>query len=389
MSVTIDFLYKSSGIKELKLQSGEAGLKNIVFDVHMVETMEMAEFLKGREMIFTIGIGIRNDKDLLKLIEKYVEKNASGIVISVGMYVKKISKEILDYCDKNKLPIFTIPWKVSTPHLMRNFTYKIIESERSSDEISKFIKSSIKFPNRLDSYIPHLDRAGLKQDWKYEVSIIEVNINDKHGFDIEECMIEFVRHIQKVISDLNRIFFTVYIGEKLILLFYNNDENRVYEVSLQIYKSLRKQFSQYIFNLGVGKAINGLKNICESYEDASNILKINKLLGKEKANISPSQINIYKLFVAVENKQYFKEFYKDTLGDLEEYDLVNNTDYMHMLKSYFENNCNIKELASSLHVHRNTINYKISKIEQILNCDISNINDRVQLYLGFLIKNIK
>ena len=51
MSVIIDFLYKDAGIKELKLQSGKEGLNNIVFDVHMVETVEMAEFLKGGEMV--------------------------------------------------------------------------------------------------------------------------------------------------------------------------------------------------------------------------------------------------------------------------------------------------------------------------------------------------
>lgn len=389
MSVTIDFLYKGAGVKELKLQSGKEGLNNIVFDVHMVETVEMAEFLKGGEMVFTIGIGIKNDEDLLTLIKKYIEKKSSGVVISIGMYVKKISQEILDYCNDNKLPLFTIPWKISTPHLMKNFTYKIIESERTADEISNWIKNAIKFPKKHESYVPNLDKAGLKEEWNYQVGIIKVNIEDKYSFNIDESMLGFVRHIQNIINDSRKILFTTYIGIELIILFYNDDEKEVYEVSQKIYKGLKKQFSKYAFSLGIGKVINGLERIHESYEDASNILKINKLIGKDRTNISSSEINIYKLLVTVENRHYFNEFYDDTIGDLEKYDLLNNTDYMHTLKSYFENNCNIKELAASLYVHRNTINYKISKIEQILNCDISNIHDRCQLYLGLMIKNIK
>lgn len=389
MSVTVDFLYKNAGIKELKLQRGESGLKNVVFDVHMVETIEMAEFLKGGEIVFTIGIGIENNEDLLKLINKYVEKNASGIVISVGMYVKKINEEILDYCDKHRLPLFTIPWKISIPHLMKNFTYKIIESERASDEISNWIKNAIKLPKQVELYVPYLDKHGLQEDGKYVISIIELNANDKLGINIDESIIGITRYIQNIINNGKESFFTVYIGNKLILLFYNEKENQVYEVSQKVYKGIKKKFSKYKLNLGVGKTVVGLKNIYESYKDANSILKINKLIGKEENNITNSQINIYKLLIDIEDKLNFNDFYKEALGDLEKYDLLNNTDYMYTLKTYFENNCNIKELASNLYVHRNTINYKINKIEQILNCDISNIHDRTQLYLGFLIKNIK
>lgn len=389
MSVTIDFLYENAGMKELKLLAGIEGLKNEVFDVHMVETIEMTDFLKGGEIVFTIGIGIRSDDDLLRLIKKYIEKKSCGVVISIGMYVKKISHDVLDYCSYHKFPLFTIPWKISIPHLMKSFTYKIIESERTSDEISKWIKNAIRFPRQHKSYLFNLDKVGLKEDWKYQVAIIEVDFEDKYAFNIEESVLGFVRHIQNIINDSRRIFFTIYIGQKLVILFYNDNEKEVYEVSQKIYKSLKKQFSKYLFNLGIGKLINGLEHIHESYEDANNILKINKLIGREEGYISPSELNIYKLLVAVENKHYFKDFYEDTLGDLEKYDLINNTDYMYTLKCYFENNCNIKELASMLYVHRNTINYKISKIEQILKCDISNIHDRAQLYLGFMIKNIK
>lgn len=389
MSVTIDFLYESSDMKELKLVGGEDGIKNIVCDVHMVETIEMTEFLKGGEMVFTIGIGIRNDDDLFILIKKYIEKMVSGVVISIGMYVKKISQEVLNYCNHNKLPVFTIPWKISIPHLMKSFTYKIIESERTSYEISNWIKNALQFPKQYKYYIPNLDKVGLKEDWNYQIIIIEVDAEDKYTFNIEECMPEFVRYIANIINDSKRMLFTIYIGKKLIILFYNNNEKEAYEVSQRIYKGLKKKFSKYFFNLGIGKVINGLERVFQSYEDANNILKINKLIGKEKNNISPSELNIYKLLIAVENKHYFNDFYEDTLGDLERYDLLNNTDYIHTLKCYFENNCNIKELAAQLYVHRNTINYKISKIEQILKCDISNVHDRIQLYLGFIIRNIK
>ena len=81
-----------------------------------------------------------------------------------------------------------------------------------------------------------------------------------------------------------------------------------------------------------------------------------------------------------------KEFHDETIGDLEVYDEVNNTDYVELLINYFENNCKVNETASSLYIHRNTVNYKINKIEEILDLNLSDIGDRSKVYLSLMIR---
>ena len=68
------------------------------------------------------------------------------------------------------------------------------------------------------------------------------------------------------------------------------------------------------------------------------------------------------------------------------YDEVNNTDYVELLINYFENNCKVNETASSLYIHRNTVNYKINKIEEILDLNLSDIGDRSKVYLSLMIR---
>ena len=72
---------------------------------------------------------------------------------------------------------------------------------------------------------------------------------------------------------------------------------------------------------------------------------------------------------------------------MEAYDKKNQTDYLLTLKYYLENNASVQEVAKETYVHRNTINYKIKKIKEILQCDL-NYQDCLKLLLAYQIKEL-
>ena len=76
------------------------------------------------------------------------------------------------------------------------------------------------------------------------------------------------------------------------------------------------------------------------------------------------------------------------LGKLERSDEERKTDYLAFLKAYFDSNCSINETADRLFLHRNTVVYKIKKINELLDCDLSDIDVRVKLYLASMLHNV-
>lgn len=48
----------------------------------------------------------------------------------------------------------------------------------------------------------------------------------------------------------------------------------------------------------------------------------------------------------------------------------------------------MKETADELFVHRNTVNYKISKAAEILCMDLSKLDSRLQLLLAFMLMDM-
>ncbi|MGL6258427.1 sugar diacid recognition domain-containing protein [Vibrio sp. WXL210] len=52
------------------------------------------------------------------------------------------------------------------------------------------------------------------------------------------------------------------------------------------------------------------------------------------------------------------------------------------LKTYFKQNCDSSLTCEKLHIHRNTLRYRLEKTNQITSLNINNIDDMIQLYIA-------
>ena len=71
-----------------------------------------------------------------------------------------------------------------------------------------------------------------------------------------------------------------------------------------------------------------------------------------------------------------------------EYDEKNNSDLAVVLRCYLKHNGSVKETADELFVHRNTINYKLNKASELLDMDLSSLNNRLQISVGFMLQDM-
>ena len=70
-----------------------------------------------------------------------------------------------------------------------------------------------------------------------------------------------------------------------------------------------------------------------------------------------------------------------------QYDTRNHTDYLEVLYRYLSTECSVQQTADQMQVHRNTINYKLRQIREILQTDLGQ-EARVQIYLAYLIRDM-
>ena len=79
-------------------------------------------------------------------------------------------------------------------------------------------------------------------------------------------------------------------------------------------------------------------------------------------------------------------FQTEALGTLVEYDRSHGADLIRTLEAFFTANCSPKEAASLLHVHRNTVLYRLERIAEITGMDLNSSDIRLRLHLALHVR---
>lgn len=75
-------------------------------------------------------------------------------------------------------------------------------------------------------------------------------------------------------------------------------------------------------------------------------------------------------------------FIHPMLWELKRYDEENNTDLLNTLCVFLSKSCDLNEASSLLYIHRNTLIYRLRRIEKILHTDLKDLGIRQVLSLG-------
>ena len=83
-----------------------------------------------------------------------------------------------------------------------------------------------------------------------------------------------------------------------------------------------------------------------------------------------------------------QNFYLKTLGSITDYDNKNGTDYIKTLQSYITHNKNTAMISNELFIHRNTVNYRLKKIEELFALDLNDLHTITNFQIAFHILSL-
>lgn len=124
-----------------------------------------------------------------------------------------------------------------------------------------------------------------------------------------------------------------------------------------------------------------LDELHKSYNEARIAMTLTRLMGKKNFVKQFSEMGVFTCLFS-SNLDVLKKFALNTLGRLFDYDQANNTQLLDTLRQLLDNNINLKYTADKLCIHVNTVDYRIKKVEELLNIDFSTIETRVILYMA-------
>lgn len=389
MSVELNRLMKKVAHMDITLVAGEKGLSNIVSWVHMIETKEASDFLEGGEIAFTTGIGLNNGLSILDLVKNIWENHAAGVVLNTGPFLEYIPQEVIDFGNSHDFPIFSVPWKIHIAEIMRIFSFMITKSEQENLEIAAAFKNAIFFPKQEELYIVPLSQHGFHINWNYYVCVLRISdsaqstVSQNH---IEDICFNVENHLQHRKYKKFAIF---YSENQLIAITGNYSQKMMDSFTSDIHEYLFRYLpANENFFLSIGKSTKSIRCLYKSYRQALSIQNFMRTKKDDSNVLAYSDMGIYKLLMGVEDKEILEEYYEKTIQPLIEYDQKNNSDLANVLQKYLQHDGSVKDTAEELFVHRNTVNYKLNQAAEILGLNLSSLDVRLQLSLGFMIQDM-
>lgn len=362
----------------LKLIAGQDGLENPVRWVHMIEDSDVTGFIHGNELVFTTGIRQHGTDWILNFVTNLRENGAVGLVLNIGPYITSIPPQVIVFCEKNSFPLFTLPWDIHIIDVTYDFCHRIIKNEENETTIASAFKNLIFSPEKREGYQNSMLRGGFHNESLYTVMAISISKdNQKRPLKTSELIKKHQFELSKILRK-SQFPVCVFIQENfLIVIRQKSSQEEINEISETLEKILGENEK---INIGISTSSNGWLSVPNLYSEAVSAGTV--AAHQNKTFMNYKDIGVYKLLFGVRDTSILSDYVESTLGELIFYDKKNSTDYMKTLKLYLENDCSVQCVATLMNVHRNTINYKMKMIREILKTELHD-SEKMNFLLAF------
>lgn len=133
--------------------------------------------------------------------------------------------------------------------------------------------------------------------------------------------------------------------------------------------------------VGYGNVVDKLPDIAKSYQEAKMALEVGKIFYVENETISYSRLGIGRLIYQLPMslcEMFIKEIFGERPLNLDEETKVT-------IQRFFENNLNISETARQLYIHRNTLVYRLERLQKLIGLDIRVFEDAMTFKIAMMV----
>ena len=129
--------------------------------------------------------------------------------------------------------------------------------------------------------------------------------------------------------------------------------------------------------IGIGGPCRDPREVARSYAQAQRTTATLKRLGRQGTVSAFGDLGILRLLLQVPDLSELRSFAADVLGKLAVHEQEHKSEYLTTLACYFRENNSPQRASRILHVHPNTVAYRVKRIEEITGLRLDNYTDRL------------
>ena len=192
-------------------------------------------------------------------------------------------------------------------------------------------------------------------------------------------------NVRNLLGGKSRDFVTA-VDEKNIIVvkeLADKDGSRELEkMAKEMMEILRAESEDDKIHIAYGTVVNDIKEVSKSYKEAKLALDVGKIFFDEKDIVAYSTLGIGRLIYQLPIplcKMFIKEIFDSkSPEDFDEETLMT-------INKFFENSLNVSETSRQLYIHRNTLVYRLDKLQKSTGLDLRVFEDAITFKIALMV----
>ncbi len=190
--------------------------------------------------------------------------------------------------------------------------------------------------------------------------------------------------VKSLFAARNKDFITA-VDEKNIILVKELKPNENYDdmdKTAKVILDMLNTEAMTKVHVSYGTIVNEIKEVSRSYKEAKMALDVGKIFYSDKHVVAYNNLGIGRLIYQLPMslcRMFIKEIFDGKSPD----DLDEET--LTTINKFFENNLNVSETSRQLYIHRNTLVYRLDKLQKSTGLDLRVFEDAITFKIALMV----
>jgi purine catabolism regulator len=162
-----------------------------------------------------------------------------------------------------------------------------------------------------------------------------------------------------------------------------------YELTRRLSEQIEVEFPDSYLIGGMSGPAKTLEDWPGVYREALQAMDVGERLGLNNQIVEFNSLGVYQLLSELEDIPAVQNFSAQIINPLAAYDKDHRGSLVQTLEAYFNHHGNISQTAESLFVHRNTLLYRMDRIQELTQQDLNNADMRLALHLSLKLWHLR
>jgi purine catabolism regulator len=370
VELTVESLIGELG---LELQSGHESAQAHVRWVHSTELTDPTPWLKGGELLLTMGIQLDSPKAQRELIDRLADHEIAGLGFGTGFTHRKLPAALVTAARKRAFPLFEVPYELPFIAITErafaqlvNERYEMLQRNMVGDVLAEALTGHL-YPEELQA---RLRPFGIGE----QVAVLAFSPPDPTA---AAALLERILEregVHNLVAIRAGLLCTVIDADGL------GDGQSPIELARKLRGELAERFGTVAAAASRAAPTHSLRL---SFHEARCALEAVRLQNGDAPEVaSYRDLGAFQLLLSLQDDDALISYCRGVLGPVEQGEGEYGDELLRSLDVFIEHNGHWEKAANALYCHRHTLRYRILRVEQLTGRDFSQARDRIEFWLA-------